>query len=54
MLGIFYAQGPNIRAGQKIPAVPNIDVFPLIVKILGMKLPPIDGNPETLKKVYKK
>lgn len=54
MQGIFYAQGPNIKAGQKIPAIPNIDVYPLIVKILGMKLPVIDGNPETLKKVYKK
>jgi alkaline phosphatase D len=54
MLGIFYAQGPNIKPGQKIPAVPNIDVYPLIAKILGMKLPVIDGNPETLKKIYKK
>lgn len=54
MLGIFYAQGPNIKAGQKIPALSNIDVYPLIAKILGLKLPIIDGNPETLKKVYKK
>jgi predicted AlkP superfamily pyrophosphatase or phosphodiesterase len=54
MLGIFYAQGPNIKAGQRIAAVPNIDVFPLLAKILGLKLPAIDGNPETLKKVYKK
>ena len=54
MLGIFYAQGPNIKAGQKIPALPNIDVYPLIVKILGLTLPLIDGNPETLKKIYKK
>ncbi|HEU5292696.1 MAG TPA: ectonucleotide pyrophosphatase/phosphodiesterase [Cyclobacteriaceae bacterium] len=52
--GIFYAHGPNIKAGQKIPAVPNIDVYPLIAKILGLKLPKIDGNPETLNKVYKK
>lgn len=54
MQGIFYAQGPNIKAGQKIPAIPNIDVYPFIAKILGLKLPPIDGNPNTLKKIYKK
>jgi alkaline phosphatase D len=53
MLGIFYAQGPNIRAGSKLPAIANIDIYPLIAKILGLKLPPIDGNPETLKSVIK-
>jgi predicted AlkP superfamily pyrophosphatase or phosphodiesterase len=54
MLGIFYAQGPNIKAGSKIPAIPNIDIYPLIAEILGLKPPPIDGNPKTLKKIYKK
>jgi alkaline phosphatase D len=54
MRGIFYAQGPNIKVGVKIPAFQNIDVYPLVAKILNLQLPPIDGNPKTLKKVYKK
>jgi hypothetical protein len=29
-------------------------VYPLIAKILGLPLPPIDGKPEVLEKLYRK
>jgi predicted AlkP superfamily pyrophosphatase or phosphodiesterase len=54
MYGIFYAQGPNIRAASKVPAFENIHIYPLIAQILGLALPPIDGKEEILKSIYKK
>jgi predicted AlkP superfamily pyrophosphatase or phosphodiesterase len=54
MRGIFYAHGPNIRSGMMIPAFQNIHVYPLIAKILGLTLPPIDGKIEVLEKIYVK
>jgi predicted AlkP superfamily pyrophosphatase or phosphodiesterase len=54
MQGIFYAKGPNIKAGVKIDAFENIHVYPLIAKILGLKTPAIDGDFKVLKPVYKK
>lgn len=54
MRGIFYAQGPNIKKGAKVPAFQNIHVYPLIAKILGLPLPAIDGKEEVLKGVYRK
>lgn len=54
MRAIFYASGPNIKSGLIIPSFQNVDIFPLIARILQLKLPKIDGNPETLKKVYRK
>jgi predicted AlkP superfamily pyrophosphatase or phosphodiesterase len=52
MRGIFYAKGPNIKSGMTIPAFQNIHIYPLIAKILGLPLPPIDGKFEVLEKVY--
>ncbi|MCW5910216.1 MAG: alkaline phosphatase family protein [Cyclobacteriaceae bacterium] len=52
--GVFYAQGPNIKKGAKIEAFQNIHVYPLIVKILGLPLPPIDGKEEVLIGIYRK
>jgi predicted AlkP superfamily pyrophosphatase or phosphodiesterase len=52
MRGIFLAQGPNIKKGQKLGLVRNIDVYPFIARILALKLPSIDGDPKALKKIY--
>jgi predicted AlkP superfamily pyrophosphatase or phosphodiesterase len=54
MRGIFYAQGPNIKAGMVLAPFQNIHVYPLVAKILGLPLPKIDGNPKVLNKLYKK
>ncbi len=54
MQGIFYAKGPNIKAGKTIGAFENIHVYPLIAHILGLQTPPIDGKFEVLKPIYKK
>jgi alkaline phosphatase D len=54
MYGIFYANGPNIKAGSKIKAVQNIHVYPLVAEILRMKVPQIDGQFKEVKAIYKK
>jgi hypothetical protein len=44
MKAIFFAEGPDIRAGVKLVSFDNIDVYPFIAKLLGLDAPPIDGE----------
>ncbi|MEM9209471.1 MAG: alkaline phosphatase family protein, partial [Pseudomonadota bacterium] len=49
MHGHFSVYGPRLEAGTEIPAFENIDVYPFIMEILGLKITGrIDGNPATL------
>ncbi|HTP89829.1 MAG TPA: ectonucleotide pyrophosphatase/phosphodiesterase [Bryobacteraceae bacterium] len=49
MHAIFYAAGPNIRAGVRLEPFENIDVAPFIAKILGLRMPAgIDGSAKPL------
>jgi predicted AlkP superfamily pyrophosphatase or phosphodiesterase len=54
MQGIFYAKGPNIKKGITLEPFDNIHVYPFIAKILGLKIPEIDGKFEVLEDIYKK
>jgi predicted AlkP superfamily pyrophosphatase or phosphodiesterase len=54
MHGIFYASGPNIKRGVKLNRIRNIDVFQLMVSILNLKAPDVDGSPVEILKVYRK
>jgi predicted AlkP superfamily pyrophosphatase or phosphodiesterase len=51
--GIFLAQGPQIKRGQKLGLVRNIDIYPLVAKILRLPIPKIDGDPNALGKIVK-
>jgi predicted AlkP superfamily pyrophosphatase or phosphodiesterase len=53
MFGIFYAQGPDIKPGIRIPAFENIHIYPLIASILHLQIPKIDGRFEVLKPIRK-
>jgi len=49
MKALFVAAGPDIRSGVALEPFENVDVYPLIAKILGLdiahlKTGPIDGN----------
>ena len=44
MKAIFYAEGPDIRAGVRLKSFDNIDVYPFVAKLLGLETPPIDGT----------
>ncbi len=44
MKASFFAAGPQIKHGVTVPSFQNIDVYPLIAHILGLKTGPIDGD----------
>lgn len=53
MQALFVAHGPAFRAGAKVPAFPNVDVYPLMAHLLG--LPPVanDGDYDAVKDMLK-
>lgn len=51
MRGIFYAIGPNIKAGERIPAFENIHIYPFVAALLKLDIPPIDGEIKVLKDI---
>lgn len=48
MRAIFFAEGPDIRPGIRLKPFENVNVFPFIVKILGLTSPKVDGSPNIL------
>ena len=49
MHGFFVACGPNIKPGVALGPVINIDIYPLMLSILGLDAPAIvDGNASTI------
>jgi predicted AlkP superfamily pyrophosphatase or phosphodiesterase len=58
MKAIFFAAGPDIRKGIKLEPFENVNVYPLIAKILGLnisdlKTGPIDGKLGVLEGILK-
>lgn len=53
MHGIFYAFGPAFKEGYQQPAFMNIDIYPLISYILGIKPEPVDGKLNEVKGMLK-
>lgn len=53
MHGIFYAQGPHIQQAKSIESIENVNIYPLITKILGFENPHIDGEFSNSKAFYK-
>jgi len=44
MRAIFLAEGPDIRPRTTVKPFENINVFPLVVRILGLQSPKVDGS----------
>jgi predicted AlkP superfamily pyrophosphatase or phosphodiesterase len=44
MQGVFLAAGPSFRRGARVPAFRNVDVYPLLMKTLGLPAAPGDGD----------
>jgi predicted AlkP superfamily pyrophosphatase or phosphodiesterase len=44
MQALFVAHGPAFRDGATAPAFPNVDVYPLMVHLLGLPPQPSDGD----------
>jgi predicted AlkP superfamily pyrophosphatase or phosphodiesterase len=48
MRAVFIARGPAFREGLVIPAFDNVDVYPLLARLIGIAAAPNDGDPATL------
>ena len=44
MRALFIAHGPDFKSGARIPGFPNVDVYPLMTHVLGLKPAPNDGS----------
>jgi predicted AlkP superfamily pyrophosphatase or phosphodiesterase len=53
MRSIFYAEGPDIAGRIELPPFENVDVYPLIADILGLKIGKIDGQLDGLRFILK-
>jgi hypothetical protein len=50
MRALFLILGPGIRAGAIVPEVSNVDVYPLMTDLLGLRAASdIDGRPGHIK-----
>ena len=48
MRAIFFAEGPDIRAGYRLKPFENVNIYPLLVRILGLRIGKVDGSLEVL------
>lgn len=48
MRALFVAHGPAFRHGLTIPQFDNVDLYPILARLLGIQPAPNDGNPRTL------
>lgn len=53
MRALFVAHGPAFREGITVPQFPNVDVYPLIMHLLGLPAAPNDGNYDEVKGMLK-
>ena len=53
MRATFIGSGPAFKNGLRVPAFPNVDVYEVICKILGLRPAKNDGNPETARRILR-
>lgn len=48
MQALFLAHGPSFKQGSHLPRFDNVDLYPLLARLIGIEPAPNDGNPATL------
>ncbi|MGH8085644.1 MAG: ectonucleotide pyrophosphatase/phosphodiesterase [Lysobacter sp.] len=48
MRAIFLARGPAFREGVRVPAFDNVDVYPLLMELMGLPPAPNDGDADAM------
>jgi predicted AlkP superfamily pyrophosphatase or phosphodiesterase len=48
MHAVFFARGPGFRTGAVLPAIESVDVYPLLMQLLGLAAQAHDGDAEAL------
>jgi len=51
MRALFIAHGPAFKRGLTVAEFDNVDVYPLLAHLLGIKPEPNDGNPATMREM---
>lgn len=54
MQAIFYAKGPAFKINKEVGSFQNVSVYPLIAKILDLKIDTVDGQLSEVKSMLKK
>ena len=53
MRALFIARGPSLSRGVVVPAINNVDVYPLLASLLGLEPRDNDGDPRALARALK-
>ncbi|MDR1200277.1 MAG: ectonucleotide pyrophosphatase/phosphodiesterase [Tannerellaceae bacterium] len=53
MEAIFYAAGPAFKKNVELPVMPNVNLYLIIAKLLGLKPAPNDGDIEIINPLFK-
>lgn len=53
MRALFVANGPAFRHGARVPEFNNVDVYPLLAHLLGIRPARNDGNSETMQRMLR-
>jgi predicted AlkP superfamily pyrophosphatase or phosphodiesterase len=48
MRAVFIARGPSFAVGKQLPPFDNVDVYPLLARLVGIRPAPNDGDPQAL------
>ncbi|HEX3967081.1 MAG TPA: ectonucleotide pyrophosphatase/phosphodiesterase [Edaphobacter sp.] len=48
MKAIFFAAGPDVRPGVQLKPFENVNIYPFLAEILGLKAPVVDGTLDVL------
>ena len=52
MEGIFYAAGPSFKGHKELPAMPNVNLYLIIARLLGIQPAPNDGDSTLVEKIF--
>ncbi|MDR1160986.1 MAG: ectonucleotide pyrophosphatase/phosphodiesterase [Tannerellaceae bacterium] len=53
MEAIFYAAGPAFKENAELPVMPNVNLYLIIAKLLGLEPAPNDGDIEVVNQLFK-
>jgi predicted AlkP superfamily pyrophosphatase or phosphodiesterase len=53
MKAIFFATGPDVRAGIRLKPFENVNIYPFIARMLGLDPPQVDGTLDVLRPALK-
>jgi predicted AlkP superfamily pyrophosphatase or phosphodiesterase len=53
MKAIFFAAGPDVRYGVQLKPFENVNIYPFVAEILGLKPPAVDGTLDVLRPALK-